>query len=395
MTTGKDCSPPAENESQKSCCPAPETSEASSCCPPKDQGAPCCPPQAEHNRPGYRDEPFVEGWLDTPVGEVPQVARKLSSGDRRGRWAMRWGIGRDHYLVTPGLYAIGSPDASSEVLVSANYKLSFDSLRTSLSGIAAWILVIDTKGVNVWCAAGKGTFGTEEIIRRVKQTQLEKLVEHRRLIVPQLGAPGVAAHLVAKGCGFRVTYGPVRASDLPAFFAADLAATAQMRRVRFSLIDRAVLTPVEITILRKQIFIAILALLVLGGIGSNIFSFSAAFHRGGTAVLAGFTGLLAGCVLTPILLPWLPGRAFALKGVWPGLALAILFGGNFLSTSGPLIQAALLLEVTAISSYTAMNFTGSSTYTSPSGVEKEMRLAIPLQLTASVLALALWMWSAF
>ncbi len=345
--------------------------------------------------PGYRLESFVTGWLDTPLGTIPQITAKLSSADRQGRWAMRWGIGRDRYQVTPGIYAIGTPDVSSEVLVSANYKLSFDHLRSALGKISAWILVIDTKGVNVWCAAGKGTFGTQEIVRRVKQTRLESLVSHRRLILPQLGAPGVAAHLVAKDCGFKVCYGPVRAKDLPAFLAAARTATPEMRRVHFGLWDRTILTPVEITILRKQILIAALILFLLGGIGPEIFSFSAAFSRGGTAVLAGFSGLLAGSVLTPILLPWLPGRAFALKGIWPGLACAILFGGNFLTEVGPLNQAALLFEVTAISSYTAMNFTGSSTYTSPSGVEKEMRLAIPAQLAGIVLALTLWIWSAF
>ncbi|HQL32652.1 MAG TPA: hypothetical protein PK969_05305, partial [Treponemataceae bacterium] len=68
---------------------------------------------------------------------------------------LRLGIGRNKASVTPGLYFIGSPGAASPVLVSANYRLSFDALRKELSGIDAWILVVDTRGVNVWCAAGK------------------------------------------------------------------------------------------------------------------------------------------------------------------------------------------------------------------------------------------------
>lgn len=67
------------------------------------------------------------------------------------------------YTIDPGLYALGNPDESSPVLVTANYKLTFDRLRQSLPKLDAWVLVLDTKGINVWCAAGKGTFGTGEV----------------------------------------------------------------------------------------------------------------------------------------------------------------------------------------------------------------------------------------
>ncbi len=381
-------------ETTDSCCP-PANKSSEQCCPPEQETKSCCPPAKDHRQAGYRIESFVKGWIDTPIGEIPVIDSNLQAVDYRGRIAMRWGIGRDKYIVTPGLYAIGAPDEKSEVLVSANYKMSFDVLRDSIGYLDAWILVIDTKGINVWCAAGKGTFGTDEIIRCVQMVNLQNLVDHRRLVIPQLGAPGVAAHLVKKGCGFGVIYGPVRATDLPDFLAAGKQATTSMRRVNFSLKDRTILTPVEVSMLRWQILYVALALLFLGGIGSDIFDFSAAWTRGSGAIFAGFVGLLSGSVLTPMLLPWLPGRAFALKGVWIGSGAAILLCLSLFSDSGLLNQIALLLQVTAISSYTAMNFTGSSTYTSPSGVEKEMRLAIPCHLTASGIALALWLSAAF
>ena len=80
--------------------------------------------------------------------------------------------------------------------MTANYKLSFDAIRKNLSGQNGWILVLDTKGINVWCAAGKGTFGTNELVKRIRLVSLEKIVNHKRLILPQLGAAGVAAHKV-------------------------------------------------------------------------------------------------------------------------------------------------------------------------------------------------------
>lgn len=307
---------------------------------------------------------------------------------------MRWGFGRSHYRVAPGLYAIGTPTTESPVLVSANYKLSFDVLRREVAGLDLWILVIDTKGINVWCAAGKGTFGTAEIVSRIKSSQLEQVVSHRQLIVPQLGAPGVAAHEVKKQSGFKVIYGPILAKDIKQFLAADMQATSDMRRITFGTRDRFILTPVELTVFWKNAIRAALILFVIGGLGPSIFSFSAAWSRGGTAVLIGLTGLFAGAVLTPTLLPWIPGRAFALKGTIAGLAVSLLL----LVTTGPygfINSLAATLSLTAVSSFAAMNFTGSSTYTSPSGVEKEMRIAIPLQIAAVVLAGISWIWTAF
>ncbi|MBE0596733.1 MAG: carbon monoxide dehydrogenase [Desulfuromonadales bacterium] len=308
---------------------------------------------------------------------------------------MRWGIGRQRYRVAPGLYGVGAPDADAPVLVTANYKMTFDLLRRELAGVSAWLLVLDTKGINVWCAAGKGSFGTQEVITRVQATTLAQVVRHRTLVVPQLGAPGVAAHEVARGCGFRVVYGPVRAKDLPTFLAAGLRATATMRRVTFSPLERLVLTPVELTgMLRSSLWVAA-TLLLLGGIGPQIFSLAAAWHRGGAAVLVHLLGVLTGAVLTPVLLPWLPGRAFAAKGALAGAGIAALLLPLLLSRGGALTSVAAVLAITAVSSWCAMHFTGATPFTSPSGVEKEMRRAIPLQLAAALTAVLLWLVSAF
>ncbi len=404
---GKCCPPSPEKNAEKSCCSTAERSgsqcgpsqepPSEDCCPPQDtQAQSCCPPAVDCNAtggefPGYRLLPFVEGWID----EVPCVATRLQWSDRFGHWAMRWGFGRDHFAVTPGLYAVGRPTDHSPVLVSANYKMSFDLLRRELDGIDAWIMVIDTKGINVWCAAGKGTFGTDEIVRRAERVDLAGRVSHRRLIVPQLGAPGVAAHEVKKKSGFTVIYGPVRAADIPAFLEADLQASAAMRQVTFSAGERFILTPVELTGMLRYLLWAAAILLILGGIGEGGYSLANALSRGGTAILAVITGLLAGAVLTPVLLPWLPGRAFSLKGALSGAAVGITIAVFFAETFWTLDTAALLLAVGAVSSYSAMNFTGSTTYTSPSGVEKEMRRAIPCQLAAVAGAAIAWFGAAF
>jgi acetyl-CoA decarbonylase/synthase complex subunit gamma len=151
-----------------------------------------------------------------------------------------------NYKVDPGLYALGKPDDQSPVLVTANYKMSFDNLREAFPGRDAWILVLDTLGINVWCAAGKGTFGTKELVARLESSSLAHIVSHRKVILPQLAGPGVSAHLVQKLSGFKVIYGPIRAVDLPAFLDAGMKATPSMRLKTFTTWERAVLVPVEL-----------------------------------------------------------------------------------------------------------------------------------------------------
>ncbi len=363
---------------------------------------PCCgppagPPSSVDEQPGYSIRPFVDGFLSTPVGKVPKVKTALGRQDYVGTFGARLGVIRNDYKVAPGLYAAGTPGPESPVLLTANYKLSFDHLRRELSGVQAWLLVLDTRGINVWCAAGKGTFGTQEIIQRVKATQLGRVVTHRKLILPQLGAPGVSAQNVKRASGFEVIWGPVRSHDLKAFLEAGCTADDGMRSVTFSMKERMVLVPVEIYLLRKPFLWLLLAIFALSGIGRQIYSVSAAIERGLIVTAASIVAILAGCALVPILLPWVPGRAFALKGALMG----IIVSAGFVIALSPDAQlgiwagVSLVLFASAISSYLAMNFTGTTPYTSPSGVEKEMRAAIPIQLAAIVVAAGLWVGNAF
>ena len=306
--------------------------------------------------------------------------------DRIGNWKARWDINRMDHTVRPGLYRLGHPDADAPVLVTANYRMSFDMLRRELDGRNLWILVLDTKGINVWCAAGKGTFGTNELVRRIRITGLADFVRHRRLILPQLGASGVAAHEVRRQSGFSVAYGPVRAEDVPAYLDQGGKATPAMRRVRFTTYDRLVLTPVELVHAVKPLLLACGALFLLQAAGL------ASTGRFELSVLV--AGMLAGGFLGPVLLPWIPGRSFALKGILAGAvaSLGMLAINGFQPGSaawlpetgnpGWLLGLSGALVLTAISSYMTMNFTGCSTYTSPSGVTREMRWAVPLQAGA-------------
>jgi len=371
------------------------TPERSSCCGSTAER----PGSGKGARAGGGVPAWIRGTLSTPAGDIPAVSRRLTGRDIIGAWKVRWGIGRMRYRVKPGLYALGNPTPESPVLVTANYKLTFDALRSSVESLDAWILVLATAGINVWCAAGKGTFGTAGLVRRIALTGLEKVVSHRTLIVPQLGAPGISAHEAKKLSGFRVVYGPVRAEDIPAFIENGMRATPEMRRVRFSLRDRIVLIPMELVAAVKWGALAASGMVVLAELLAAGFSPVRTMREGVADALVLLGGCAAGSILPPVLFPWLPGRAFSLKGLWVGIVYFLAIAGCSVlccPVIGNAMEAAgWLLMLAALASFLAMNFTGATPFTSLSGVEKELKTALPVQIFAGSAGFVVWIASLF
>lgn len=311
---------------------------------------------------------------------IMQTTSELTDEDRRVWLKARLGIDRMGHRVEPGLYSLGNPERDSPVFVTANYKLSFDALRSQLGDTNCYILVLNTEGINVWCAAGKGTFGTEELIRRIESTNLKDIVSHRTLTLPQLGASGVAALEVRKRTGFKVEWGPIRASDIPEYMRT-WKASEEMRRVRFDLRDRMEVIPVEI----KNIFVPlVVALVVLFLLGMR-----------GTAFMI-LTIVIAGIVAFPILLPFLPTHEFASKGFILGVVASIPFMGRayFANTNGApwIVVVFTLIPALMISpwvAFLALNFTGSTTLTSRTGVRREIFRYIPMMAVTFILGIGL------
>ena len=329
-------------------------------------------------------------WKETPAGRIPVVSSELRFGDRLGSWKARWGIGRMTYLVPPGLYAIGEPAPSDPVVVTANYKMSYDIVRRELAGRNVWLLVLETYGINVWCAAGKGSFGTGETVRRVQATRLAEVVDHRLLLLPILGAAGVSAREVRSRSGFAVRFATIRACDLPEYLDNGMTTAPAMRELSFTLAERLILTPIEMVAALKVSIPLILILLLLGGLTEGGFSLAAA-----KPVIAYLGALLAGAFATPLLLPWLPTRSFAVKGGFAGLVWALAwYALEGKEWSGAATAAGFLL-LPMVASFLALNFTGSTPFTSRSGVKKEMRFALPVMAAALLLGTALWVMGRF
>lgn len=142
------------------------------------------------------------------------------------------------FRTRAGLRAVGSPDRSSPVLLTGNYDLTVRRVLRAVRGLDAWLVVADSGGVNVWCAASGGHLGTHQVVTALKVASLESRVVHRQVIVPQLAATGIEAKEVRRRTGWIVRFGPADVRDLPAYLAADHQKTEAMRLVRFGVRDR-------------------------------------------------------------------------------------------------------------------------------------------------------------
>jgi hypothetical protein len=359
-----------ESGDEKACWSAPSdccsTTSPCSCNSGESNSSDCCTtpsPCSCTNLPAELEDRSIP----CPVIPPLPLVTDLTVSDRFDHILARWGVNRSGHRKDPGLYTIGTPTPDSPVIVTANYTLSVDAVRKVLAGIDCYLLVLDTKGINVWCAAGKGTFGTAELIRKIAQTGLSNLVRHRTLILPQLGAPGVAAHEVRRLSGFRVEYGPIRADDLPRYLETRVC-TPEMRRVRFPLKDRAVLIPVELVQSALYMVAATVILLVLAG---------------PLAGLAAVAAVLAGTVIFPLAMPLLPVRDYTIKGLMLGAGIALPFAWAAVTFSpgpsyvGCIAALAGMLAMSAVTAYLALNFTGATPFPSRTGVRTEIFSYVP------------------
>jgi ubiquinone/menaquinone biosynthesis C-methylase UbiE len=208
-----------------------------------------------------------------------------------------------------GLYRIGNPDRSSPVLVTGNYELTVRRLVAAIDGaVDCWLVVANSRGINVWCAAGGGHFTAEDVVAAIKTSGVTSVVDHHALILPQLCANGVDGWRIRQETRWGVHWGPVRASDIPAYLNAGRKKTEAMRHVGFSLKARLEMTTVMV------IFYAILLIIPF-----------LIFWRQNALLLLGLMAVLA--YFYGIFLPWIPGRDGLGKGaVLTALTLVGLWG---------------------------------------------------------------------
>lgn len=218
------------------------------------------------------------------------------------RWALElWGlflrIIPPYPKLAPGLYTIGNPTPDSPVLVTGNFALTTHRLARAVAGkVDAWVLVVDSKGINVWCAAGGGFFHADAIVGALRRSGVGAIVNHHALILPQLCANGVDGWRIREETGWGVHWGPVRAEDLPAYLEAGRKKTDAMRWVRFPLASRLEMVTVTLG------FYALILLIPV-----------ALFWRELLVPVA--LSLLGLSYFYAVVHPWLPGRDGLLKSI--------------------------------------------------------------------------------
>jgi len=209
--------------------------------------------------------------------------------------------------VQPGLYSVGSPDSHAPVLVTCNFDLTVRRLVKALDGrLDAWVLVVDTGGINVWCAAGGGFFTAEKVAAAMRVSRLEEVVSHHSLILPQLEARGVDGWKLRKQTGWGVHWGPVEADDLPAYIASHYQKDLGMRQVSFPW--KARLEMVTVTLSFYALMILLPVLIFLRDVFWPV-----------TLSLLGLTYFYA------VVHPWLPGR----DGLEKSISLVLIALGGF------------------------------------------------------------------
>jgi hypothetical protein len=229
--------------------------------------------------------------------------------------------------------------------------------------------------------------------------KLKELVSHRTIILPQLCAPGVAAYQVLRNSGFKAVFGPIKAEDIKGFIDNGMKATEEMRTISFGAASRLLLTPIEVVHSFKLLLIMLISVFIYNVVDYSDFYLSALI----TNTLIGFVPLasavLTGCIIVPFLLPFIPFRAFAAKGLLAGIILdivLILLKDNItMMESNLLLLIAYCMIIPSVTTLLSLNFTGSTTYTSFSGVKKETKLTLPIVKSAAALGVILAIASKF
>ena len=100
-----------------------------------------------------------------------------------------------------------------------------------------FLLVVNTKGTNVWCAAAEGIFTTDTVLSHLKVYNVGELVNHHQLILPQLSVAGVKRKEL-KEHGWEGIYGPVYFADLKEFLNNGLTKNKDMQALEYGYWER-------------------------------------------------------------------------------------------------------------------------------------------------------------
>jgi len=245
-----------------------------------------------------------------------------------------------------------------------------------LKQMDAWILCVDTNGINVWCAARGNDFGNKQLIEAVDAINITELTDTRILILPQLSAGGVAIPQLPKKSNsfpFTIKYGPVWSKDLPQFYRDKPARKSdKMKLAKFTLSNRIRAGITHTTFLFRRIFIfpliAMIFIFILLGFLVNLRWFYKIWLLGEVSLWIVIANILI-TLFYPIVRFT---RKFIYKGILFGVFnLFILLGFNWILHQNFLNILWSSWFYFWIAFFSTMSFSGYTMATSPNEIQVE------------------------
>ncbi|MFX0056465.1 MAG: methyltransferase domain-containing protein [Promethearchaeota archaeon] len=334
---------------------------------------------------------FVIGKSGTRTSRSKYQSREkaFAGAKARGRiWYNHLMGGWRGIPIEPGLYKSGNPTKESPVVVTANYELTYYTVMRALAkdGLDAWVLVCDTNGINVWCAARGIHFNTDDVVQMIRLTRLGEIVNHKELILPQLSAAGMNPGMIQKRTGFRVRYGPVRIHDLSKWleFKKPRPKPRKMATVTFNLRERMEQSVSHIPFLFAAllwrpvaIFLVLLGIVNIGSIVAfpNLFAAVISVTTALLLVFGQFLVALIGNAFTlGLVFPILPskGNSFWRRGLgFAAITLPIAFAIMLLlQTHWTTIFVWMVAQFVMATSLT-MDFSGMTSVSDPKVIRQE------------------------
>lgn len=337
----------------------------------------------------------AEGQLEPGFYRPP--ARKFTGLRARARVARCLLGGQvDHVAIEPGIYASGQTRPESPILVTSNYEYTYIKVMCDLAkgNIHAWVLCVDSRGINVWCAARGGDFGNKQLVEAVQATGIENVTGSKVLILPQLAAGGIEAPKLPKisaSFPFTVKFGPVWSKDLPEYLASKPARKPEsMKLARFTMQNRLVAGFTHFAFSVRKIFLLPTILLIAASLGLLSFWAGSAWILRFTIELW-FSLLITNLILLAIAYPITRfTRNFIVKGLFLGVLNAFLVGLLMML----LFPHAFLLSWNTafdfwVAFFSTMSFSGYTMDTSPREIDSQYLRFQVLNVTFLVLGIIL------
>ncbi|MBY9005945.1 MAG: methyltransferase domain-containing protein [Candidatus Lokiarchaeota archaeon] len=295
----------------------------------------------------------------------------------------------DRVPIEPGVYKSGNPNKNSPIIISCNYEFTYIKLMRDLRGIDAWVLCIDSNGINVWCAARGDDFGNEQLLEALEATGIHNYIKTKKLILPQLSAGGIAIPQLPKfseDFPFKIKYGPVWSKHLKQYLD-DGKKSEEMKRAKFTLFHRVRAGFTHISFLFRKIFILpLIGLIILNFIFTWLNMFNKILWIVDFIIAIGLSNLLL--ILIFPLSKFT--RKFLIKGVFFGTINLILMGCIIWIQNYSLEY--ILLNLTLffwVSFFSTMSFSGNTMSTNPREIQSEYPIFKKINEVLMIIAIIL------